>query len=404
MKTKIQFANEGQSAVTLVGFYNEIAIDADGWAMIAPLGDFPSMAITSGPDGKLTKQEAIQRYDAAAVNKIVANFHNSRRERRKYLRGIPIYVGHPDVPGLERRYPDKTPKGVFADLQARDNGLFGLPVFTNEGSELVETKKLRAFSGRAGNSEPDGEKDGLPVFRPTELFSAGLTNKPHLPVQYLNEADVEDGPAKTKPGMNKKLSALCAALGIQFANDADDAATEAALDQISQKVATFANEKQTLIDDAKTQVAAMATLTTERTALTTDRDSARASFTNERAARIGDELGLALSSGRITAAQQPTWLNRLKVEASFANELSALRTLHPTVKTESVTLQRGDRKIELANPQQRAEFCNELYDNIAKKEGLDRKRDFNKIFNIAQRQHPALFANMQQPETPGRKK
>lgn len=204
--------------------------------------------------------------------------------------------------------------------------------------------------------------------------------------------------------MNKKLieklMALCAKLGIQFANaNADDAATEAALTEVETKVAAFANEKQTLT----TKITG---LETDKTNLTTERDAARAQFANERAARINDEIGLALSAGRITAAERPAWEGRLRVEANFANEVTAIRGLKPVMKTESITLKRNGREetIDISDAKSRRQFINSAIDEVAAEKGLKLPKDYDKAFNEVQRRHPALFANMQQPELPGRKK
>lgn len=426
---QVEFVNEAPTA-TVFGFINEIAIGADGWAMICPYGDHPSEALIDAGNGKLKRQKAIQRITKASAETMVAQFHNSRKGLRKFLRGVNIYVGHPDVPGLEARYPDKEPKGVFADMETREDGIYGLPVFTNEGSEIVEQKKLRAFSGRLINSVPDGEKNGVPVYCPTEICSVGLTNNPHLPVHFFNsddtlaEAPAEAEKRKHQTTMKKKLIALCATLGIQFANEADDAATEAALDQVNSKVAAFANEqtslKQKLLklcarvgitfaNEAQiTDPAATLVQVEERIGtLATERDTARTQFANERKARIEDAIGSAITGGRITEAERAQWQNRLNVEAQFANELQTLAALKPTVKTQSViTAQRGGREvqIDISNPQARTQFVNEAMDEVAAEMKLDRKKDHQRIFNTVQQRHPALFASMQQPEPKGGKK
>ena len=159
MKTNIQFANDGAHGVTrptLIGFVNEISIGDDGWAEIAPFGDHPSEGLVQMPDGRLKRIKAIQRIKQENAERMVAQFHNSRKGIRKFFRGCNIYDGHPDVPGLGDKYPDKEPKGVFADMVIRGDRIFGLPIFTNEGSEVVETKKRRAFSGRLVEAVPDG--------------------------------------------------------------------------------------------------------------------------------------------------------------------------------------------------------------------------------------------------------
>jgi len=431
-KTKIQFANAAAPGV-MIGFCNEIAIGEDGWAMIAPFGDHPSTALIPDAGGRLKKQKAIQRIDKAGADSMVAGFHNSRKGIRKFLRGCNIYVGHPDVPGLEKFYPDKEPKGVFADMETRADGLYGLPVFTNEGSDIVETKKLRAFSGNLGESEADGELNGLPVYRPTKIFSAGLTNSPHLPVHFFNadgtlaEEAVNPQPQQNK--MKKKLLALLAALSLkpQFANAAEptDAESETALDLINEKVVAFANEQAAHKTAAKTlrekllglcqkvgitfaneaeitdPAATLAQVDEKIVTLNTDLTTARTSFANERTSRIADELAQAITTGRITAAEKPVWEGRLKVEAQFANELVAIRALKPVVKTESVIkVNRGGREqqIDISNAAARTQFVNEAMTEVAAELKLDPKKDHQKIYNEVQRRHPAVFANMAQPE------
>ena len=215
MKRKLttEFFNEAGGA-TLIAFANEINIGADGWAMICPFGDHPSTALHVTADGKLKREASIQRITPATGEQMVAQFHNERKGLRKFFKGVNIYVGHPDMPGMEKRYPDKEPKGVFMDMQARADGVYGLPVFTNEGSAIVEEKKLRAFSGRLVDSVPDGEKNGVKVYCPTRIASVGLTNNPHLPVHFFNADDTLADVAENKPQpqnttMKKKLLALC---------------------------------------------------------------------------------------------------------------------------------------------------------------------------------------------------
>jgi len=427
-------STSAEPARATIFFSNELRIDADGWAMIAPFGDYPSEALLPTPDGKLKRQRAIQRITRDSADTMVAQFHNSRAGLKKFIRGCNIYVGHPDMPGLESRYPDREPKGVFADMEVRERGIYGLPVFTDEGMDLVEGRKLvnghavRGFSGRLIEATPDGTRDGLPVFCPRRIASAGLTPFPHLPVEFFNsddtltEADpqiaqrIQNGSGQQDAGaengrsaqvggtlpcpnpltrgssiansqteppslrhgatgnkqpntMKDKLLKVCTLLGIQFANDADETQMETALDLVETKITTL------------------------QTSLTAERDQARMEFANERSARIADELALAVTSGRITEAERPAWKARLEIAAQFVNEVSTIRTLPPRVKTTSITLTRGQRKdqIDLANPRQRQQFVNEVLTEIAVEQKLDLVRHSKQILNLARERHPALF-------------
>jgi len=392
-----------QSTPTIF-FTNELSIEADGWAMIAPFGDYPSEALLPTWDGKLKRQRAIQRITRESAEGMVAQFHNSRAGLKKFIRGCNIYVGHPDMPGLESRYPDKEPKGVFADMEVRagsaggKGGVYGLPVFTSEGMELVEGRKLvngqrvRGFSGRLVEATPDGEAlaDGqrVPVFVPTKIASAGLTAFPHLPVEFFNEENFlvnHEIHKKHENNMKNKVIALLATLTLkpQFANtdEPTEAELEAALDQIEEKVSTT-----------------LASITAER-------DEARRQFTNERAERIADEIDRAITGGRITDAEKATWGKRL--EAQFTNEVTAIRGLAPKIKTSSVTISRGQRRdqIDLANPRQRQQFVNELLVEIAAEQRLDPVRHSKRILNLARERHPVLFeVPFVEIRTPGKQK
>ena len=404
-KQTVQFANAASDV--LVSFNNEIAIGADGWAQLAPIGDFPSMALM--PDGKngFKKVPAIQRIDKQAVDAMVAEFNNDCRGARKFFSGRPIYYGHPDVKGFESRFPDKAPKGIISEMEARADGLYGKPVFTTEGNALLDSKKVRMFSARMSADPTDEKVNDMPVYRTDVLISAGLVPKSHLPVQMLNDATfnlagatAEAEKQTNNKNMKKKLLEVCKALGIQFANDADDAATEAALAEVETKVAAFANEKQTLTNKVTGLETDKTKLAGDVTKLTADLGAANTNFVNERDARINDEVATAVTSGRITAADETAWKGRLKVPANFANELTAIRALKPVVKTDSVTITRGDRKVEVANAAERRELVQELVTEAMPQFA----NDYDRAFAHVQKKFPQLFESMQQPEIGPKKK
>ena len=117
---------------------------------------------------------------------------------------------------------------------------------------------------------------------------------------------------------------------------------------------------------------------------------------------------MAVTSGRITEAEKPTWEGRLKVAAQFANERTAIRGLTPKVKTTSITLTRGGRQeqVDISDPKNRATFANEVMDAVAKEMKLSRSTNHTAIYNEAARRHPALFENMafKEIKMPGKKK
>jgi hypothetical protein len=399
----------------LIGFSNDVAIGDDGWAMIAPFGDFPGMALVNDGRGGVKKQRAIQRIDKEAVTQMVNEFQGARRGVRKFLTGRKLFVGHPDVPGMKARYPDAEAKGVFANLAARADGLYGEPVLTEEGEQIIAEKQYRALSGR-WEAEEVGEENGTKIYRPTKFISAGLTNQPNLPVQLLNEAETDQGQEGQEKNthMKKSVIALLMGLGVSgitIANEATDEQVSDAVKALGEKAktadtlagekatlqsekTTLANDKATLAGDKARLEGEVATLKTEKATATTERDTAKTAFANERKARIGELLDGGIATGRIIAADRATWESRLSNEATFANEAEALKKLGAQMKTKSVTLQRGDRKVELSNAVERKEMVTEIVNERMQ----TTKCSYDAAYTWAQKEHPALFSAMEKPE------
>jgi hypothetical protein len=375
---KTQFHNTAEdSAPEFTGFSNELSVNADGWAQLAPYGDFPGRAVIANADGTVTGFDAVQRLDRAAADNMVRNFYSLGNRVRRFFKSCAIFSGHPDMPGAGDRYPDRAPKGVIADLHARDTGLFCRPLFNQEGEAMLNLPGKLFLSGRWISSELPGE-NGRRVFRPDELKSAGLTPTPNLPVQHLNDQDSQratagDSTAAAPPAnpLNREaLLQLLAAHGVQFTNDAAD---QQVLDALTRTLADLAAQR----DAANAGLA-----------------SARADFAGERKARIGLLLDDALTAGRITAAQRPDWERRLGDDAVFANESAALSRLPRIVKTASVLEGAGLRKLEIANAAQRCDAVQTLV-----RAEMDRARcDYPTAFARVREANPALFAEMKQPQ------
>jgi len=81
---------------------NEFQLE-QGDTLFVPFGDYPFHA----PDGRTV----IQRFDANSGKSIEAQF-NSLLPRRR-----PVYEGHPDVEGMETRWPDKKAYGWIKSAQ-----------------------------------------------------------------------------------------------------------------------------------------------------------------------------------------------------------------------------------------------------------------------------------------------
>ena len=163
----------------LVAFTNQITLSHDGWAQLAPFGDYPGQALLRDSDGVMQNFPPSSAWTVPPPSSMTARFKSPWNRVKRYFTGCHIYAGHPDVPAFANEYPDKTPKGMIVDLQVRDDGLFCRPVFTNEGSELVETKKLRAFSAYWSAREI-GEQ-AWPGGRPLKFYRPDFLNPPASP-------------------------------------------------------------------------------------------------------------------------------------------------------------------------------------------------------------------------------
>lgn len=399
MKAHAEFCNDAGADVLC--FTNDVATDADGWAMIAPYGDFPGMASIPKADGSVQRLRAVQRLDRKAADTMVSNFKSLWGRVRRYITGAPIFLGHPDGLGIGHRYADKTPKGMFSDLEARDTGLFGKPVFSNEGIALLE--KFPAFSGRwtatlVGEETINGQR--VQVFRPDVFKSAGLTDRPNLPVELLNELTSESGSQGASKTNTMKLTpemiALFKKLGIELNNDSTAEQLTAVVDGVAAKITAtteLANDKAALTAEIAVEKEAVKTKAAEITALTGQVTRLTTDFSNERAARRDALLDQALVEGRITPADKPDW--KKKLDADFANESATLAKKEPVMKISTRTGALGQRTAEIANVQERQAKVAEMVNETMEKNS---RLSYDDAFAKVRREHKALFDQMQAPE------
>lgn len=355
---------------------NELTLENDGWAMLAPYCDTRMQGTPENPEafrqrfpevpldaqGRVT---VIQRVDRESATALANEFNSLTARVRRFFRGAPIYHGHPDVPGMQSRYPDASEHGLISRLEAREQGLYCLPIFNARGSDLLGTKPGLGFSAY-WKGEPDSAEGGHLVYKPTRFLSAGLTSTPNLPVELLN----------TAPEMElKKLIALLVALkapGLALANDATEDQVTAAIEGLAPHLATSV------------------TLANDKTTLTTERDQLRVQFENERKAHVGSLLGAAVADGRITEAERPTWEQRLG--ANFANESEALAKLTPKHKTAPAA--DGNRSAVTGAAAAERELIALANAKIDATPSLP----WQKAWDLAIAEKPALFAALTEPK------
>lgn len=265
---------------------NEAApIKADFSRLFIPYGDYPIEL----DDGRTV----VQRFTPAAGTRIAESLANEMKGGKS--KGIPIYMGHPDVPALAARYPDKRAYGWIASAAAEAEGLALTPAWNEEPGDHFS--HISPYWGVT--------RKGYEV---AALWSVALINNPNIKELRLpNES--ADGKGEDEE-MNKELLAL---LGL--GEDADEAAVVAKVQALKDENAALA----TKLDASKGETTA-----------------AQTGMANERQARIGLVLDTAIERGQITAAGRPAWEKKLQDAAAFDATLVALAN-EKVIKTESKT-------------------------------------------------------------------
>ena len=140
-----------------------------------------------------------------------------------------IYVGHPTCPKPRKPLSRQRTKGVFADMETRADGIYGLPVFTNEGSEIVERKNSARVQRATDQFRSRwGERTACPSIAPRKFVRWASRTIRTCPFTFLTLTTLSPkAPAelrKTKtPNHHEKLIALCCNTRHSVRQRADDA-------------------------------------------------------------------------------------------------------------------------------------------------------------------------------------
>jgi len=354
-------AAENDTDLTLA---NALSIDNEGWALLAPYGD-SQYPIPNENGGHTT---VIQRITKESAQAMVETWNSTFSRIKRFFRGGPIYSGHPDRKGFEHLYPDKEVKGLFNELQVRDNGLYVRPLFNDAGAQLLEGGRKLYFSGR-WPARQTGTKDGMPVFK---------TNQTENP---MNERQ-------------KLIAALISAGILTLNNEATDEQVVTAVRGLHAQAATvttLTNERDTL----KTTLAARDTEVTNLKKAATDTAT---QFENERKTLITHSLDRAQKLGAITEADRKVWEGRLTRD--FANEFPAFEKLAPTVKTDADPNASGGRRDAQRTPNEAAgKLITLTNERMAKHPEYEsnRSKAYLETYNAVCMENPALVTASNAP-------
>lgn len=325
------------------------------------------------PYGKSLNGKKVQTFTRDGAEKMVTALANEKAKDPDY--GIPIYIGHPDVPGVENDYPDKAAYAWVYNMEATPDGLLLHPKWSEEGLALLANAKYRWPSPFWG-CLPD--RSNPSIVYPIQLFSIGLTNRPNIRDigALVNEAqNTTQGETQMKEWLAKLLNS----------------ATDATEEQLKAGVQALINERTTAQDKVKETELALANEKTARTTDKTAADAALAAATTatktERDARIELIANEAITGGKITVAEKTQTVADLNKDldgtvTKLANAKSSI--------TDPVTKGLGNRKGEgLSAQDQVLALVNER---------MTKGESYMIAFSNVKKSNPDLFKGMKQPK------
>lgn len=165
-----------------------------------------------------------------AFESLISKLRGMAATKSTFRSALPVYIGHPDDPSKAGQYLDGAAYAWITLIKPQETGVMFSCEWLADGEELIKSKKYLFFS-------PHWKMKPIPgrakAFRPFQLISIGLTNRPNIPVApnaaneeagnsaNFNSAHLTNSP--TKDDMKIKLNPeLKKALGLDAANDAED--------------------------------------------------------------------------------------------------------------------------------------------------------------------------------------
>lgn len=329
------------------------------WLKLADYGDWPH------PSG-------LQRFTPSAAATMVRGFQSLWGRLRRRFGGVPMYVGHPDDPAFSGQsgHDDTRAYAWITSLEARDDGLYILPRWSEPGREMLRHAFYKFLSPR-WQMRPLG--DG--TFEPVRLLSVGLTNNPNIPGEAIaNQQPAQSAPAATPIPPEDILPRLLEALELEA-----NVAPEVMFSNVEQLVQAASDARS-----AQTESARFYRLATDAD---TARQTAEQRVSEERSARLELMLDLAELRGHIPAAERSQWLEQLQANFEDARLALANARVSSTVVTPPLTSRLALRRpgaVRQADSERLLALVNERIARTGE--------DYATAFARAKREHSELFS------------
>ncbi|MDR2812388.1 MAG: phage protease [Puniceicoccales bacterium] len=148
-------------------------MEIDQWLKLVEYGDHPH------PEG-------IQRVTGEAAGEMQRKFRSLRARLARKFGGVPIYIGHPDDENFSRLpgHGDTRSYAWVQDIEAREDGIWILPKWSDAGKKLVENSHFKFLSPRWEMKRENG------ALIPIRLISVGLTNHPNIPGDAIANQEI----------------------------------------------------------------------------------------------------------------------------------------------------------------------------------------------------------------------
>jgi hypothetical protein len=326
-------ANEAQKTTVTLFLPNQLSPREPGqdhWVQLSPFGDF----------GNVTgRTRVIQRFGKEDAQHICNEFNSAMRRVTQPF-GMPFYIGHPDHPRFKGQpgHEDTRAYGRGKEMHVRhdpacpacaafanatgnadgspaapcqNHGLFVKVHWNDDGARLIANE---SFHGHSVNwaAVPTKMENGVQVYRPIRVKSAGFTNEPNIPVRPASlanatETEASDGEEQTQPSTVPPRLKLIAG----FKED-DDVTMEQVLDAL---------EKGRSTDKANEAGAARAELEQQ--------------LANERRARATVVVDGLVKAGKVITRDRTACIEQLcNAGNQFESTAAQLGNARTLVKTE----------------------------------------------------------------------
>jgi phage I-like protein len=360
------------------------------------------------PYGNYPHKVGLQKFDAASGAQLVTAFNSIiGKISRIFSPGVPIYRGHPDVPGRPDSDPSAPAVGWVDGITAENDGVRLGVKWNADGMEDIERARFRFYSPNWALRAVSG---GL---QPVRLLSVGLTNNPRIPVPAI--ANDETTTKENTTMIPQWIIDMLMAAGLIEAGASEDSIKTgmekacAAINrlQTAEMLEREAGELRQRCQIANDQIAALTgerdTATARVTELETQLTAANDARNAERSARITAELSPLVGNGRVLEAERADLLAELTAanDETLATRLGELAARGPQLKTTSQIGDMSGARGRLSAENDAVARQNQIREAVtaelelvkAENDGIAPGAAYDLAFQRATKKHPQIFGS-----------